>query len=132
MKTKSILSLITALIIGFTASVQAAAGDPTVKKGEMPDYPAYARSHNIQGVVIIEALIDEQGRVFAAEVVQSVHQTVDKAALKAVNEWAFVPAKEDGNAVMKVVRIPIRFSLVTPDGKPAVAPVEEDNSLAAG
>lgn len=131
MKTKSILSLITALIIGFTASVQAAAGDPTVKKGEMPEYPVYARSHNIQGVVIIEALVDEQGRIFGAEVVQSVHESVDKAALKAVTEWSFIPAQKEGKPIMKVVRIPIRFSLVTPDGKPAVAPVEEDNSLAA-
>lgn len=128
MKTKSILSLALSLIIGAGAALQAATTAPTIKKGEMPEYPVYARSHNIQGVVIIEALIDEQGRIFAAEVVQSVHKSVDQAALAAVQDWSFQPATENGQAVMKVVHIPIRFSLVTPDGQPAVTPITKEES----
>ena len=97
-----------------SSALFAEATAPKLISGEMPDYSPYARSHNVQGVVVIEALVDEKGRVFAADIVESVHKDLDAAAVAAVSEWTFAPATVDGEAVMKVVRIPINFNLVDP------------------
>ncbi|MEX0331156.1 MAG: energy transducer TonB [Puniceicoccaceae bacterium] len=88
--------------------------EPKLVVGELPDYSVFARSHDVQGTVVVEALIDEEGRVFAADIVESVHKELDNAVLAAVTDWTFEPATEDGEPVMKVVRIPVNFNLVDP------------------
>ena len=95
-----------------TASAQNAS--PVLKDGPKPEYSDFARANNIQGTVIVEALVDENGKVFAADVVQSVHAELDKAAVAAVKDWKFTPAIENGKATMQVVRIPLTFALVDP------------------
>lgn len=88
--------------------------EPQLVVGESPAYPEVARLKNIEGTVVVEALIDEQGKVFAADVVQSVSKDLDKAALDAVSTWKFNPALEDGKAVVKVVQVPVKFNLIDP------------------
>lgn len=80
----------------------------------MPCYTEEARATGIEGIVIVEALVDENGRVFAADVVQSLSPELDSLTVEAVLEWKFNPATEDGRAVMKVVRIPVKFHLIDP------------------
>ncbi len=104
--------VVAALMGGAVATAQNS--DPVLVEGAMPKYPAQARVTGVQGTVVVEALIDEQGRVFAAEVVESVSRELDRAALAAVSGWTFQPAMEDGKPVMRVVRIPIQFELVHP------------------
>ena len=100
-------------LMGLSA-VTAESTVPKVVESDLPDYSEFARSHNLKGTVVIEALVDEKGAVFAADIVQSVHRELDKAALAAVSDWRFEPATEDGQPVMKVVRIPIEFDLIDP------------------
>ena len=88
--------------------------EPKLGVGELPEYPEAARIKNLQGTVVVEALVDENGKVFAADVVQAVHRTLDQAAVEAVSNWTFEPAMKDGKAVMKVVQIPVAFNLVDP------------------
>lgn len=127
MKKSILLSLLAALFLAGASALHAGTAQPMLKKGEMPEYPDIARAQAIEGVVVIAALVDEKGRVFGAEVVQSVHKSIDKAALEAVKKWAFVPAKQDGEPIMKMVHIPIRFELekekpfLRPDKEEAVA-----------
>ena len=114
MKTKNlIVASIVLALFGFNA-LSAGSTVPVLTDGEMPEYSEFARSHDLKGTVVLEALVDENGHVFAAEVVDSVHAELDKAALAAVADWKFNPAMEDGKAVMKVVRIPINFNLIDP------------------
>ncbi|MEX0324727.1 MAG: energy transducer TonB [Puniceicoccaceae bacterium] len=101
------MCLITQFLLGETT-------DPQLVVGEIPEYPEIARIKNIEGTVIVEALVDEEGRVFAADVVQSVCKDLDKAALEAVSQWTFDPAKKDGKPIMKVVQIPVKFNLLDP------------------
>lgn len=100
------------LAAAFTAHAQTS--DPVLKEGDKPAYSDFARANHIQGTVIVEALVDENGKVFAADVVQSVHADLDNAALAAVKNWKFTPAMEDGKATMQVVRVPLTFELVDP------------------
>ena len=63
-----------------------------------PVYPPEAAIKRIEGVVHVEILIDETGRVVEARVVGSV-PLLDEAALRTVREWLFTPALKNGRAV---------------------------------
>lgn len=81
----------------------------------MPEYPVAARANLETGTVVIECLVDQNGRVHGATVVGSVTPALDAAALAAVNGWTFTPAVENGRVVPAVVRIPVDFVLTTRD-----------------
>jgi protein TonB len=113
MKKTLLLSIAAALVLG-VAPLFSESTDPKLLQGDMPAYPADARERGLQGTVVVEALVDEQGQVLAAEVVGSVNQKLDAATLAAVQNWTFEPALEDGKPAMKVIRIPVQFNLVDP------------------
>ena len=113
MKSSTLIFVVVALALGSTLWGEETT-NPKKIQGEMPVYSDFARSHDITGTVVVEALVDETGHVFAADVVQGVHADLDKAALAAVSDWTFEPAMEGGKPVMKVVRIPLNFQLIDP------------------
>ena len=90
----------------------AKATNPELIEGEKPAYPECARNKGIEGTVVVEALVDENGKVFAADVVESVDPALDAATVIAVQDWKFACATVDGKPVMKVVRIPVEFNLM--------------------
>ena len=111
MKVPTLLTVLALFASGF---LYAESTNPQLLEGEMPCYTEEARATGIEGIVIVEALVDENGRVFAADVVQSLSPELDSLTVEAVLEWKFNPATEDGRAVMKVVRIPVKFHLIDP------------------
>jgi len=77
-----------------------------------PYYPVEARQSGTEGRVLIRVLIDEDGRVEEAEVVESQPAGVfDAAALKAIRGWRFSPAQRLGQPVAVRVDIPVSFKL---------------------
>jgi TonB family protein len=112
MKIKSLISLIA--LASCLPLLAATATQPALVQGDTPQYSEEARSMGIQGTVLVEALIDQNGRVIAAEVIHSVHPSLDSATLQAVQGWTFTPATVEGRPVMKVVQIPVTFQLVDP------------------
>jgi protein TonB len=113
---KTLISLLAASLAVGALTLNAEITEPKLLEGEMPVYTNQARSQGIEGTIVVEALVDEHGRVFAAEVVQSLDPDLDARTLDAVRNWAFQPAMEDGEPVMQVVRIPVNFNLVDPAG----------------
>jgi periplasmic protein TonB len=75
-----------------------------------PIYPAIAHSAHVQGVVIIEATIDEHGDVIRAQVLRSI-PLLDGAALGAVRQWRFSPTLLNGVAVPIVMTVTVNFTL---------------------
>jgi TonB family protein len=75
-----------------------------------PVYPPIAQSARVQGVVILEAVIDEQGDVASARVVRSI-PLLDGAALDAVSKWKYAPADVDGRLVAVVMTVTVNFRL---------------------
>jgi periplasmic protein TonB len=75
-----------------------------------PIYPRVAQTARIQGVVILEAVIDAQGRVAAARVLRSI-PLLDQAAVDAVQQWTFTPALLNGAAVPVVMTVTVNFTL---------------------
>jgi TonB family protein len=75
-----------------------------------PVYPPIAQSARVQGVVVVEALIDDQGNVVNARVVRSI-PLLDAAALDAVGKWKYAPADIDGRLVAVVMTVTVNFAL---------------------
>jgi len=75
-----------------------------------PVYPPIAASARVEGVVIIEATIDESGRVTQARVLRSI-PLLDQAAIDAVRQWTFAPTLVDGRAVPVIMTVSVNFSL---------------------
>jgi protein TonB len=75
-----------------------------------PSYPEAARARGQQGVVETMALIGRDGTVRDACVMHS-RPGLDDAALEAVWQWRFKPARANGAPVAVWVRIPVRFTL---------------------
>ena len=75
-----------------------------------PTYPRIARVARVKGGVVLEAVIDTDGRVTDVRVVKSV-RLLDEAALDAVGQWRYEPARLNGIAVPVVATITVTFSL---------------------
>jgi TonB family protein len=84
---------------------------PTKVKDVKPVYPPIAQSARVQGVIILEVLIDEGGSVANARVLRSI-PLLDAAALGAVSQWQFTPTELDGRRVAVIVTVTVNFTLV--------------------
>ena len=95
-----------------TGPVRIHAGiDPPRKTRDVaPEYPVMARSTGAQGVVIIEATIDVDGNVAGTRVLRSI-PLLDAAALDAVRQWKYAPARLNGSPVAVLVTVTVNFVL---------------------
>jgi protein TonB len=87
---------------------------PRLLKKVAPVYPPSARSARVEGVVVIEATIEESGRVDHLNVVEG-HPMLIDAAIEAVRQWRYIPAKLHGVPTTSSVRVNVIFKLVFPD-----------------
>ena len=63
-----------------------------------PPYPPIAKTAGVQGAVVVQVLIDEQGRVVNAKVTSG-HPLLQQAALQAAYKWKFTPTVLTGTPV---------------------------------
>lgn len=85
---------------------------PRPERAITPEYPRSARRKGREGRVVVEATIDESGKVVVAKVDESSNWAeLDAAALKAVKEAAFTPAQAETGAIKSTVRLPLVFRL---------------------
>ncbi len=78
---------------------------------EVRVYPAEAKKKGIQGTVYLDLLIDAQGRVRAAEIIQGVSPELDQAAREAALQFLFKPASMEQKNVAVKIRYAYRFIL---------------------
>jgi len=79
-----------------------------------PVFPLEAQAAGQRGIVIIEIVIDEAGKVSTADVLRSV-PPFDEAALAAARQWEYEITKVDGKPVPVRLTVPITFALKLPD-----------------
>ena len=77
-------------------------------------YPEIAKKAGIEGKVYIKTFIDEKGNVTKTEILKGIGSGCDKAAMKAVKETKFTPAKQRGKLVNVLVVVPVLFKLNKP------------------
>lgn len=75
-----------------------------------PRYPALARESRVEGIVILDVIIDETGNVMSTRVLRSVG-LLDQAAVDAVKQWKFTPARLNGEAIPIVMTVTVSFRL---------------------
>ena len=75
-----------------------------------PAYPTVARLARQEGLVIIEATIDERGSVIDTHILRSI-PLLDEAALAAVRECKFSPTLLNGVPVPIVMTVTVNFKL---------------------
>ena len=87
--------------------------DPPVAMSPIrPVYPEIAQEAGIEGVVIVQAFIDEKGRVKETLILKGVPNTgLDEAAMEAIKKTRFRPAKQRERAVGVWISIPVNFRL---------------------
>ncbi|HWP66484.1 MAG TPA: energy transducer TonB, partial [Candidatus Limnocylindria bacterium] len=78
-----------------------------------PPYPLAARRLGIQGRVLLEVVVDPDGRAATVRVRSSSgHRVLDDAAVDTVrHRWRFIPARRNGVPVQSTVTVPIRFRI---------------------
>ncbi|MFT7144914.1 MAG: protein TonB [Alphaproteobacteria bacterium] len=75
-----------------------------------PHYPEKARLKKQQGTVLLSVVVQPNGKVEDVLVVKSSgYILLDKAALKTVVGWEFIPAQHNGRDVESMIQIPITF-----------------------
>jgi periplasmic protein TonB len=77
-----------------------------------PNYPLLARQMNVQGSVILQALIGKDGIIQNLHVVSGPH-ILSSAAQDAVRQWHFRPHFEGAEAVETQAKITVNFTIST-------------------
>jgi len=75
-----------------------------------PSYPALAKIQHVSGSVLIDALIDANGRVTAMKIVSG-PSLLHQAAMDALRQWKYQPAMLDGKATPMHLTVTIQFRL---------------------
>ena len=87
---------------------------PGIIKRVPPVYPEFARRTGIQGEVVLEVEVLIDGSIGAIEVLKSLSPGpggLDEAAINAMRQWEFQPARALGNPVACWIRQSINFTL---------------------
>jgi len=77
----------------------------------VPQYPEVARRLRIQGVVLVEAVIDESGDVVDVRVLRDIGFGCAQAAVEAVRSWKYWPATLNGRPVSVYLEVRVSFRL---------------------
>jgi len=82
-----------------------------------PPYPPIAKRLKIEGTVLVRVLVSPAGLPQQIELAHTSGASVlDEAALKAVRNWAFLPARKGTEPIAAWVEIPIDFHLIKQGG----------------
>ena len=81
---------------------------PRLLSGPAPIYPILAQQSHIQGIVVIEAIIDERGNVIEMHAISG-HPLLIPAAMKAVSQRKYAPTILDGEATPVNLRVEVNF-----------------------
>jgi periplasmic protein TonB len=75
-------------------------------------YPERCINEKISGVVIVEFVVEENGKITNVKVTKSVDPDLDKEALRVVKNFPYwIPGSRSGEKTKITYNIPIRFSL---------------------
>lgn len=84
---------------------------PALVKRVEPIYPSFAAAAQLEGLVILEAVVDDEGRVTDVTVLRAAHPLLDREAIAAVKQWRYTPLRLNGKAHPFVLSVTLSFSL---------------------
>jgi TonB family protein len=85
---------------------------PAYRSNPSPRYPRIARIRGYQGNVLLDVLVNTDGKVDDVKIFKSSgHPVLDRVAQSTVKQWLFEPGRIGNRKVDMWVRVPIRFEL---------------------
>ena len=75
-----------------------------------PVYPVLAKNQHVSGNILVDALIDANGRVTTMKVVSG-PTLLHQAAMDALKQWKYQPATLDGKPVAMHLTVTLQFRL---------------------
>ncbi len=77
-----------------------------------PKYPEEAKKEKVEGVVVLNVVIDTDGEVLEVTAIEDPDPRLTKAAIETVRQWKFQPALDSAGKPIKVhASIAVRFKL---------------------
>lgn len=74
-----------------------------------PEYSKQAEHDKLQGVCIVELVVDSQGMPRDIRIAQPLGKGLDENAIKAIRQYRFQPAKLNGKPVPVEIRVEVNF-----------------------
>ena len=84
---------------------------PALTRRVEPYYPPLAVRAHVEGIVILEAVIDEQGAVSDVKVLRPAHPLLDREAILAIRQWRYSPLFLNGIRVPFMLTVTLSFRL---------------------
>jgi protein TonB len=84
---------------------------PVVVDRVDPEYTEPARKARVAGVVVVEAIIDKNGRVQDVKVIKGLPMGLGASAEAAVRQWRFKPGTLNGKPVATIFNLTVTFKM---------------------
>ena len=83
-----------------------------IRHSVRPVYPRVAKEEGWEGIVLLRVLVHTSGRPGTITIQKSSgHKILDDAAIEAIRQWRFAPAKDGNFIIEKHVDVPLKFGL---------------------
>ena len=77
-----------------------------------PVYPQSAQARGIEGFVVLEVVISENGQVLETKIINAEPQGLfDQVAVEAIRKWSFEPGRQNGKTVVSRIKQKVNFEL---------------------
>jgi general secretion pathway protein A len=83
---------------------------PKLVSSSSPVYPSLARAEKLQGVAVIDALVDATGKVTDMKAVSG-PTVLTQAAMEALRTWKYEPQRLNGQPIAAHIKVSVNFSL---------------------
>jgi TonB family protein len=77
-----------------------------------PDYPTVPYQAGIQGVVLLQGVVDCRGRLTDLQVLESPDPSLSDESVRTLATWSFVPARYQDSVVSMRVKLQMSFSII--------------------
>lgn len=84
---------------------------PRLLREVRPDYTEEARQRNIEGEVVLEIVVRQDGSVGDIKLIDGLGSGLNERAIAAVRQWRFSPAQRRGAPVDVLVEVAVEFRL---------------------
>ncbi len=76
-----------------------------------PEYPQVCRRLHVQGIVILQAVIGQDGHPRNIRILRSLNSYCDKSAVRALEQWIYTPGNLNGYPVDVLMSLAVEFKL---------------------
>lgn len=75
------------------------------------EYPEVARQAGVEGRVIVQFIVDENGNVLNPKILQGSHTLLNEEAIRVIKAQTFIPGKQRNQPVKVRMALPVMFRL---------------------